>query len=392
MPFRRRRQRVEQPHLPAEEHVVLEHQPNGAPPAAMRAQTSRWLSKQAISAGRSPQLRRRRARPPAPPGRARRPPHPLERQAALGGDPADRGPALRRPARLMTWPITPPPPSRSRPAVQRPPRAPHLADPRLVRRGSSPGRHSRADGRDGPAARCSAGAGRARPAFFSRTPNSLSPPPYFIVSSKPLTFSASARNSEALAPQSARCTGVARSSAAITGCGNGMRLQPGPEPVDRPVRPQPAPVEDPPAATIVLVTAAVAAASSRIRLPVEKRSGPRQLQVAGDEVRVDQHVAVDEDQELRLRGGDRLVEDRRLLEARGPPARRGGSELRMRRGEGVDRRLGLRPRAVVGDADRVGQHRLRAPPRSGRASAPAGCRRSRRSARSRIGSHPIRAR
>ena len=109
--------------------------------------------------------------------------------------------------------------------------------------------------------------------------------------------------------------------------------------------------------------------------------GPRQREVAADEVRPHQHVAVDEDQELRLRRGDRPVQDRVLPEARRPRARRGGPApgCAAAKRSTTARVSGPDPSSAIGD--RVRRHRL--PRHRGEAErrAPAGSRRWRRSAR-----------
>ena len=84
--------------------------PKGAPPAAMRAQAARWLSKQAISAGRSPQSG---AAAPAASAAGSRPSTASIRSSARPRSAAMRAIEAQRSgarARLMTWPITPVPP------------------------------------------------------------------------------------------------------------------------------------------------------------------------------------------------------------------------------------------------------------------------------------------
>ena len=61
--------------------------------------------------------------------------------------------------------------------------------------------------------------------------------------------------------------------------------------------------------------------------------------MAGDEGRVDEDVAVDEDQEVGVGGRDRAVEDRRLLEAAVLVPDVAEAERGVGGGEGVDRGL-----------------------------------------------------
>ena len=94
-----------------------------------------------------------------------------------------------------------------------------------------------------------------------------------MLSSKPFTFRIAARKADEFAPPQAFCTGVTRSSAASTGAGRGRVFSQVPNRSTARFARSQSRSKTRPLATSASVTAAVASASSRIRLPDDQRSG-----------------------------------------------------------------------------------------------------------------------
>ena len=192
-----------------------------------------------------------------------------------------------------------------------------------------------------------------------------------MLSSKPLTFRIAARKAEEFAPPQAFCTGVTRSSAASSGAGRGRVFSQVPNRSIARFALSQSRSKTRPLATSASVTAAVASASSRIRLPDDQRSGRASSRWRP---RKSGRTSTSPSMKTRNSASEVAIARFRIAFFRKPASscQTWRTERRMRRRERLDDRPRLRPRPVVGDGDAVRRHRPAAPPRRGRAPAPAG--------------------